>query len=382
MLADRPQRCLTLRVRHRSANTIVSAEPGNSVGAAVSDPEGLTPADHPRVRELSGGRLYLSHGPIDVVLRAWGAPDAVAAAYRAAASRFGDILPELCHELPRLKAAIGAGEPPQSPVGRRMAAACRPFADVFVTPMAAVAGSVADELMAIMLGAAALERAYVNDGGDIAVHCAPGTALDIGVAGGFGRGPVPRLNGRVRIRHGDGVGGIATSGARGRSFSLGIADSVSVLAADAATADVAATLIANAVDIDHPVILRRPASALDPDSDLGDRPVTVSVGALPRGAVLEALEAGRRRAADYLARGLIADAALMLQGETASLNAGADVGWVERQRDPTLGGHMLDCVGSSLRSTQPTRMTPGSNAADQGFRRGLGRAARRTPVGP
>jgi len=198
-----------------------------------------------------------------------------------------------------------------------MATACLPFADVFVTPMAAVAGAVADELMSVMRNAAELERAYVNDGGDIAVYCAPDTALDIGVAGGFGRGPVPWLNGRVRIDHGDGVGGIATSGARGRSFSLGVADSVTVLAADAATADVAATLIANAVDIDHPAIDRRPASSLDPDSDLGDRLVTVSVGALPRSVVLAALEAGRQRAADYVARGLIVDAALMLQGEIA-----------------------------------------------------------------
>jgi ApbE superfamily uncharacterized protein (UPF0280 family) len=186
--------------------------------------------------------------------------------------------------------------------------------------------------MAVMLDAAELQRAYVNDGGDIAVHCAPGTALDIGVAGGFGRGPVPWMNGRVRIRHGDGVGGIATSGARGRSFSLGIADSVTVLAANAATADTAATLIANAVDIDHPAIGRRPASALDPDSDLGDRLVTVSVGELPRDAALAALEAGRRRAADYLARGLILDAVLMLQGETVALDGTIPTAGKEQRR--------------------------------------------------
>jgi ApbE superfamily uncharacterized protein (UPF0280 family) len=275
----------------------------------------------PQVRQLSGGRLHLAHGPVDVVLRGWGEPAAINAAYWAAAARFADILPELCRELPRLRAQIGVGEPPQSPVGRRMAAACRPFAEVFVTPMAAVAGSVADELMAVMLDAADLARAYVNDGGDIAVHCAPGAALDIGVAGGFGHGPLPRLNGAVRIRHGEGIGGIATSGARGRSFSLGIADSVTVLAADAATADVAATLIANAVDIDHPAILRQPASALDPDSDLGERLVTVEVGALPRAAVLAALETGRQRGVHYRARGLIVDAVLMLQGDAVILLA-------------------------------------------------------------
>jgi uncharacterized protein len=334
-------------------------------------------ADRPQVRELSGGRLHLSHGPIDVVLRAWGAARAV----EAAARRFGDILPELCNELVRLKSPVRrdwgghvaapslptseAGSP-CSPVGRRMAVACRPFAEVFVTPMAAVAGAVADELMTVMREAAQPERAYVNDGGDIAVYCAPGTTLDIGIAGDFGRGPIAGLNGRLRIRHGDGVGGIATSGARGRSFSLGIADSVTVLAADAATADVAATLIANAVDLDHPAIVRRPASALDPDSDLGNRLVTVSVGELPRGAVLAALEAGCRRAMDYVARGLIVDAALMLQGET--MTAGPVVGRVEAkpttQRlqdsnvlglppafvgvDPTTVRRGLDCAARSM----------------------------------
>jgi ApbE superfamily uncharacterized protein (UPF0280 family) len=318
------------------------------------------PADRPKVRELSGDRLHLAHGPIDVVLRAWGASDAVAAAYGGAAARVRDILPELCRELPRLRAPLGEGDPPESPVGRRMIVACRPFADIFVTPMAAVAGAVADELMAVMLGAADLDRAYVNDGGDIAVHCAPGMALDIGIAGGFSRSPVPQLNGSVRIRHGDGIGGIATSGARGRSFSLGIADSVTVLAADAATADAAATLIAYAVDIDHPGIVRRPASDLDPDSDLGDRLATVAVGELPRDAVSAALDAGCRRAADYVARGLIVDAALMLQGETRNA-AGWDAGQVEaKPKTQRLQG--IERVGSALRSTQPTsdpaRSTP------------------------
>jgi ApbE superfamily uncharacterized protein (UPF0280 family) len=233
-----------------------------------------------------------------------------------------------------------------------MLAACLPFADIFITPMAAVAGSVADELMAVMLAAAELERAYVNDGGDIAVYCAPGMALDIGIAGSFAAGPVPQINGRLHIGHDDGVGGIATSGARGRSFTLGIADSVTVLAADAATADAAATLIANAVAVDHPAIIQQPASALSPDSDLGDRLVTVSVGALPRQAVLAALEAGRRRAADYLARGLIVDAALMLQGEAISPFAG-DAGWVERSDDPTCAQSIIEPVGSALRLTQP-----------------------------
>ena len=204
-----------------------------------------------------------------------------------------------------------------------MVEACRPFADVFVTPMAAVAGAVADELLAHMTAAAALERAFVNDGGDIAVLVTPGHALDIGVAGEFSRGAMPAINGSVRLDAASGVGGIATSGARGRSFSLGIADSVTILARDAATADVAATLVANAVDIDSPAIRRRPARELDPDSDLRDLPVTVSVGALEPAEIEMALARGLERALDYRRRGLIADAALMLQGRTRALGDGA-----------------------------------------------------------
>jgi uncharacterized protein len=270
-------------------------------------------------RELSGGRLHLSHGPIDVVLKADGEACAVREAYRAVAERFPSILPELCAELPRLRTQIGEGALPASPVGMRMTRACLPFAERFITPMAAVAGSVADELMATMLDAAPLDRAYVNDGGDIAVFCAPGHHLDIAIAGDFSFGSIPSRSGSIRIAHGDGIGGIATSGARGRSFSLGIADSVTVLAADAATADAAATLIANAVDCDDAAIHRTPARELDPDSDLGGLLVTTHVGPLPPEKIRAVLSAGLACAENYRERGLVIDAALTLQGETLTL---------------------------------------------------------------
>ena len=100
------------------------------------------------------------------------------------------------------------------------------------------------------------------------------------VTGEYSRGATPLLNGAIRIDATSGIGGIATSGARGRSFSLGIADAVTTLARDAATADAAATLVANAVNVDSPAIRRRPARELDPDSDLRDLPVTVAVAPL------------------------------------------------------------------------------------------------------
>ncbi len=273
----------------------------------------------PVIQELAARRLHLSHGPIDIVLKAWGRVEAVRAAYAAAASRFPAILPELCDELVGLRRPMHEGPAVEGPVARRMVAACAPFAGVFVTPMAAVAGAVADELLAKMTAAAELERAFVNDGGDIAVLVTPGHSLDIGVAGEFSRGATPAINGAVRLDAASGVGGIATSGARGRSLSLGIADSVTVLARSAAAADVAATLIANAVDIDSHVIRRRPARDLDPDSDLRELPVTVSVGTLTPAEVEAALACGVERARAYRRRGLVEDAALTLQGSSRTL---------------------------------------------------------------
>jgi ApbE superfamily uncharacterized protein (UPF0280 family) len=271
------------------------------------------------IQALKGDRLHLQHGPIDVVLKAFGGAEAVAKAEAAAATLFPSILPRLVEELPILRQPVGPLV--SGPVARRMRAAALPFSDRFVTPMAAVAGSVADELLAAMLGAAELERIYVNDGGDIAIFLAPGQSIDIGMAGDFSTGPVPRLDGAITLRAEDGVGGVATSGAQGRSFSLGIADSVTVLAKDAATADVAATLIANAVDCDHPAIVRKPATALDPDSDLGDRLVTVTVGALPQDLIDAALASGLAAATAYRQRGLIIAAALTLQGRTVTTEA-------------------------------------------------------------
>jgi uncharacterized protein len=276
------------------------------------------------VQLLAGDRLHLQHGPIDVVLRAWGARHAVADAYDAAAARFRTVLDELVAELSELRKAMSDGPRVEGAVARRMVAACAPHRGVFITPMAAVAGAVADELLGAMTGAAPLRKAFVNDGGDIAIHLAEGETVAVGVAADFSRGPAPALNGQATLRCADGIGGIATSGRQGRSFSLGIADSVTVLARNAAGADAAATLIANAVDLPaHPAIRRTPARALDPDSDLGDRPVTTAVGSLEPDEVAAALAAGRACAESMRQHGLIHDAALMLCGEAVLLGRSA-----------------------------------------------------------
>ncbi len=275
--------------------------------------------DRPLVQELVGGQLHMQHGPISLVLKAWGKDRQVEAAYRAAASRFEVLLAELVSELPTLRRPVANIKDVSTPVARRMVQACLPFEGHFITPMAAVAGAVADELLAVMCEVADLDKAFVNDGGDIAVHLAPGEALDIGVMGDFSRSRVPISSASLHLKAEQPVRGIATSGAQGRSFSLGIADSVTVLAANAALADAAVTLVANAVNLDHPRIVRRMASDLDPDSDLGAQLVTVLVPPLSQQEITQAVEPGLRFAEELLRRGLIADAALSLQGQTTTL---------------------------------------------------------------
>jgi ApbE superfamily uncharacterized protein (UPF0280 family) len=200
--------------------------------------------------------------------------------------------------------------------------ACVPFSSDYITPMAAVAGAVAQELIACY-HRPGVRRAWVNNGGDIALHLAAGESVRIGLFADLaaldGAAALQaahgrlQLDGRFTVRAGDGVRGVATSGWRGRSFSLGIADSVTVLARDAASADAAATMIANAVDVDWPGIQRRPANQLRDDTDLGAIPVTVHVPSLPREAVQHALAQGEARARSLQARGLIVAAALVCQ---------------------------------------------------------------------
>jgi uncharacterized protein len=268
-----------------------------------------------------GKRLHLQDGPIDLVIEAKGRDGDAQAAYGAAVRRFTGLLDELCEELVELRRAADPVRCTlKGVVARRMHAAVAPFAaDAFITPMAAVAGSVAEEILGAMLAAAPLDRAYVNNGGDIALHLAGSEQFTVGLLDRPDRHGLMRT---IDIDADDPARGIATSGRYGRSFSLGIADAVTVLARTASQADAAATIIANAVDLPgHPAIVRCPANELQPDSDLGARLVTRDVGTLRESEIDGALGAGVGRAQQLLAAGLIEGAALRLLGEMAVVGA-------------------------------------------------------------
>lgn len=269
---------------------------------------------------LPDARLHLNHGPIDCLCQAWGEPAEVTRAYHQAASAFPAILPTLLAERPHLATPLPSPEP-QGTIARAMHRACAPFAATAITPMAAVAGAVADHLLAAMTAGRRLDRACINNGGDIAYHLAPGQTLRAGLVTDLA---APTLD-AISILHahhpwrGLATSGRACKGQGGRSFSFGIADSVTVLARTAAQADAAATRICNATDLPgHPAIIRRPASDIDPDTDLHDRLITWDLLPLPRHDIIAALDAGRRVADALVQACLIGGAVLALRGHFAA----------------------------------------------------------------
>ena len=256
-----------------------------------------------------GTRLHLQHGPIDLIVGADGTKETRAFAFSAATQRFETVLEELVCELDLLRTPLRNNAPiPEGHIAKRMHWATQPHSDTFITRMAAVAGSVADTILNSMITAIPLNRAYVNNGGDIAIHLSSGTEFKMAMSDINGRDL-----GRINISYDQRIGGVATSGRHGRSLSMGIADSVTVLAACAAQADAATTLIANAVDLPHhPQILRCAANLIDPDSDLGQRPVVTGYKTLSDHDIATALNRGTRCARSMQTRDDIAGAALFL----------------------------------------------------------------------
>ena len=300
-------------------------------------------------RRLDRDRWHFQHGPIDCIVGVDGAEEVVADAVEAAWLRFGGVLAELVGELPLLREDLSsrpaATVAVRGTVARRMVAACRPYAEsgTFITAMAAVAGSVAEELVAFFVRPW-IARAYVNNGGDIALHLAAGQTFDVGVVADptlalAGAPPA----GRFAVSASSSVRGIATSGWRGRSFSLGIADSVTILAKSAARADAAATIVANAVDVDDERIIRVPANAVRDDSDLGDRLVVRAVPPLGASLVDIALARGGAAARAEVDAGRIIGAVLSLQGRWRVVgDIGADPGRAVAVVAPPVASRLRD----------------------------------------
>lgn len=272
-------------------------------------------------------RLHLQHGPIDLVIQADGDERECALAFDQAIACFETVLVSIVNELAVLRTPIANldGVRFSCVVAQQMVEAVRPYADRFVTPMAAVAGSVAQYTLAQMCLNRKLTRVAVNNGGDIALHLSAHESYMVGIC----ESPNSSAqNAHAQIHANSPVRGIATSGWQGRSHSLGIADAVTVLASNASRADVAATLIANQIDLPGSAKVERvAASALSSDSDLGDQLVTTQVHPLTLTEKQQALQAAVRFAQTLVHNGLINSAILTVQGERHIVGHNPSIQW-------------------------------------------------------
>ena len=260
-------------------------------------------------------RLHLQHGPIDLIIGIDAEGKRQRRGFEKANARFQTILSELVCELDVLKSAANPYmNMPKGTVARRMVRAVRSISTRrFITPMAAVAGAVADEILSVILSEYSEHecpnRIYVNNGGDIAFHLSDDATYTVKIS----HEDQTKL-GYMTIDATSPSRGLATSGRGGRSLSMGIADSVTILARTAAEADAAATLVGNAVDLPgHTAIKRARASDLVDNSDLGDRLVVTGCGALSSEEINSALEAGISEVAFFAPISKIEKAALFLQ---------------------------------------------------------------------
>jgi ApbE superfamily uncharacterized protein (UPF0280 family) len=261
-----------------------------------------------------GKRLKLQDGPIDLIVQAFGRPGDIARAYDSAILRMRSLRDEMRGEAEKLRSPTT--QEFQGRVARQMRQAVLPFhVEHVLSPVAAAAGAIADDVLAAMLEGAQLDRAFVNNAGDIAYHLASGQNFIMGMLEQPGNAHYPT---KIFLDAGDPSRGIAMSGGRRRNYGLGIADSVMVTARSAAQADAAATMIANAVDLpNHEAVTRIAAKLLNPGSHLGETLVTTEVKALSTQDKRLALAQGLRLAEKFLAQGLITGAVLKLQDENA-----------------------------------------------------------------
>jgi hypothetical protein len=187
--------------------------------------------------------------------------------------------------------------------------AARKMKEPDLTPLAAVAGAASDAV-ADFLVSRGVTKIIVENGGDIAIRLRAGEVIRVGVRTDIHAKSPAYV---IPIDAGSGVGGIATSGFGGRSFTKGIASAATVLSGNASLADAAATVVGNFANVEDPGIARSRAEAIYPDTDIAGEWVTTQVGTLPTEKVEEALQNGLRKARALVERGLIKGALIAVK---------------------------------------------------------------------
>jgi hypothetical protein len=205
-------------------------------------------------------------------------------------------------------------------VVRRMIEATKKMEETDLTPLAAVAGTTADMVADFMFSRGGT-KIIVDNGGDIAIRLREGEVARVGIKTEIDAKQPTYL---ISIDSTMGIGGVATSGLGGRSFTKGIASAATVISESASFSDAAATVIGNFTNVEDPNITRSLAEKIYPDTDIAGEWITVKVGRLCEEKIEKALTNGLSKANSICEKGLIKGAFIALQGKavwTGSINS-------------------------------------------------------------
>jgi len=278
--------------------------------------EARAPGQDDRKLEVIGSQTVLvEYGPMRMHIQAidHGKP-LIDLAIEGGRMAFG-ILEDLARFLPVIKRkALEIDEEVIFPaVVRKMIKACKQMEARDLTPLAAVAGATSDIVADFLIGKGGT-KIIVDNGGDVAIRLEGNEKARVGIKTAVDA----RKPGYLLVIDSEtGVGGVATSGLGGRSFTKGIASAVTVLSENSALADAAATVIANATNVDDPAITRRLPETVYPDTDIAGEWVTESVGELPPKKIEEALQKGLTEAYRIHRKGHIKGAFIAIKGNVA-----------------------------------------------------------------
>ena len=261
--------------------------------------------------------VIAENGPMRLVIKAWhNGVFQMEAAIQAAKFSFSCLKQVAGHlqYLKKINSVLPEGE--ENFISMRMMESVRMIGDKDLTPMAAVAGSIADEV-ADRLFAMETGKVIVDNGGDIAIRLSGLERAKVGLRTDLNSKEISHI---MELDARSLSWGVATSGLGGRSFTKGIASAATVVAKTSSKADAAATSIANACFCRDKNIVQVPAGLINPDTDIPDIPVTVSVGELSPETIRTALENALGKAEEYVEKGFIHGALIAAGGSVVITN--------------------------------------------------------------
>ena len=265
-----------------------------------------------RIEVLAHGTVLVEYGPMRMFIQASEHGNPMVELAREGARKVREVLEDLARFLPVIKRKTQELERDERypDVVRRMIEATQALGENDLTPLAAVAGAASDVVADFMIDQGG-GKIIIDNGGDIAIRLREGEIARVGVKTDIRDGHPSYV---LPIDCAMGIGGVATSGLGGRSFTKGIASAATVLSKTAAFSDAAATVIGNYTTVEDGTVKRALAESVYPDTDIAGEWVTIEVGELSQEKVGEALNRGLSKAGLICRKGLIKGALVAVQG--------------------------------------------------------------------